>query len=132
MFKQTSSKAIAAVVESDDDERELKQKSKTQGAEFDATLAEHRTQSTMKELGLNKARKKEEIYKGKNQMRVEMNLYHSGKPLDHLMDKVQKHLLTVDSDEDGTNQKKLNKTMRATSNRNKNAQDCNSIQTERL
>ena len=51
----------------------------------------------VKELGLDKPRKAEDMYKGSSSFLVEMNLQNASRPLDHLMNKVSQHLLPNES-----------------------------------
>ena len=58
---------IDKVLESDDEEKEVKQRLKEDNipdAQLDLQLAEHRAKNIVSELGLDKAREGTEVYKG--------------------------------------------------------------------
>ena len=103
LFRKKDNKWISKVLESDDEERDIRAK-----AGNDLQLAEYRADLLIKELGLDKPRKKEEIYKGSSPFLVQMNLQNASRPLDHLISKVSHHLLT----EEQTEQQKATKTYR--------------------
>ena len=67
MLQKHGNLLIDKVLESDDEEKEVKQRLKEDNipdAQLDLQLAEHRAKNIVSELGLDKAREGTEVYKG--------------------------------------------------------------------